>query len=362
VVGGLTPGPDGEYYGLLSCFGANLDQGGSYSVSPTRGFNSLEISDLGTLPVGELSLGSDGNLYGVYDVQQTPNFSGEIFGLFGAPLTPLHPFTDGTEPVGGIIQASDGRFYGLTAGTASVQGTVYKLALSPFAPTNVTATGGPGSATLSWTGTNTANTYTVYESTSPPGEFQTLTAVQSGITGTSVTITGLTNGTTYYFAVSGTNEAGTGAPSDQVSAQPKAAPSALTDVAANGQITLTWTAAPGASSYDIYEGASAGGEASSPVKTGITGTSAVITGLTNGKAYFFRVAAVYSAAVGPESNEIVATPTGASSSGGGALDELSIWMLAMLAVARRLRPTRGLSRASCFNANAESPCATSRRR
>jgi hypothetical protein len=238
--------------------------------------------------------------------------------------------------VGGIIQASDGRFYGLTAGSGSVQGTVYKLALSPFPPTNVTAIGGSGSVTLNWTTTITANTYTVYESTSPPGQDQTSTAVQSGITGTSATIAGLTNGTTYYFAVSGTNEAGTGAPSAEVSAQPRAAPSALTDVAANGQITLTWTAAPGASSYDIYEGASAGSEGSSPVKTGITGTSAAITGLTNGKAYFFRVAAVYSTGVGPESNEIVATPTGGSGSGGGALDELSIWMLALLTVASRL--------------------------
>ncbi|BBL76818.1 CARDB domain-containing protein [Methylomagnum ishizawai] len=77
----------------------------------------------------------------------------------------------------------------------------------------------------------------------------------------------------------------------------------------DGQATLNWAAVAGAASYNIYRGTTAGGESSTPVKTGLTGTSATLTGLVNGTKYFFKMAAVNSAETSPLSNEVSATPT-----------------------------------------------------
>ena len=76
----------------------------------------------------------------------------------------------------------------------------------PGAPTGISATGGNAEADVSWRapvsdGGAAISQYTVISS---PGGLTATTA------GTSVTVTGLTNGTVYTFAVTATNSAGTG--------------------------------------------------------------------------------------------------------------------------------------------------------
>lgn len=92
----------------------------------------------------------------------------------------------------------------------------------PAAPTGLTATAGNGSVSLAWSASSGAATYNVYEGTSSGAESGQ--PLKEGITGTSTTITGLTNGTTYYFTVAAVDTGGTSAASNQASAKP-AAPS-----------------------------------------------------------------------------------------------------------------------------------------
>ncbi|CAK0758973.1 conserved exported hypothetical protein [Gammaproteobacteria bacterium] len=83
-----------------------------------------------------------------------------------------------------------------------------------------------------------------------------------------------------------------------------AAPVIASAVAGYSQVTLKWSAVTGATSYKIYQGVTAGGESTTPVKTSVTGTSVVIIGLTNGSKYFFKMAAVNAAGTSALSNEV----------------------------------------------------------
>ncbi len=85
-----------------------------------------------------------------------------------------------------------------------------------------------------------------------------------------------------------------------------AAPTNLTAAAGNAQIALSWTGSAGAASYNLYRGASTGTE--TLYKSGVTATSYTDTGLTNGTAYFYQVAAVSSAGLSAKSGEASATP------------------------------------------------------
>ena len=96
-----------------------------------------------------------------------------------------------------------------------------------------------------------------------------------------------------------------------------AAPTGLTATAGNAQVALAWTGSSGATSYNVYRGTSAGAESSTAIATGITATSYTNTGLTNGTAYYYKVAAVDSAGTSSLSNEASGTPSGGEAPFGG---------------------------------------------
>jgi len=184
----------------------------------------------------------------------------------------------------------------------------------PSAPTGLTATAGNTQVALSWTASSGAASYNVYRGTTAGGE--STTAIATGITTTSYTNTGLTNGSTYYYKVKAVNASGTSGYSNEASATPNlaipAAPTGLTATAGNAQVVLTWTASSGATSYNVYRGTTAGGESTTAVATGITTLSYTNTGLTNGTAYYYKVKAANSAGSSGYSNEATATPTAAT--------------------------------------------------
>jgi fibronectin type 3 domain-containing protein len=187
---------------------------------------------------------------------------------------------------------------------------------SPAAPTGLTATAGNTQVGLSWTASSGATSYNVYRGTSAGGE--STTAIATGITSTSYTNTGLTNGTAYYYKVAAVSSYGTSGYSNEANATPVAAiptaPTGLSATGGNTQISLGWTASSGATSYNVYRGTSAGGESGTAIATGITTTTYTNTGLTNGMAYYYKVAAVNSSGTSGYSNEASATPTAGTSS------------------------------------------------
>jgi uncharacterized repeat protein (TIGR03803 family) len=115
--GGLVQASNGNLYGnTLSGGGGN---GALYSITPQGAFTSLVSfsssgQNAGYNPIGTLIQATDGNLYGV-----TAGMSGVIpptvyrISLSGA-LTTLYTFSpeEGGGPLGGLLQASDGNFYG----------------------------------------------------------------------------------------------------------------------------------------------------------------------------------------------------------------------------------------------------------
>ena len=198
----------------------------------------------------------------------------------------------------------------------------------PAAPTDVAAEAGDQSATLSWKSGNAdfeengpAESYNIYYSTSSG---LTTTQYDNKITGASspYEVTGLTNGVTYYFIVTGVNSAGEGEASGVVAAapfEPETAPSAPVNVMAEAgdqKVTLTWASGDEdlyrnspAESYNIYYSETSGVTAANYDQKITDATSPrEITGLTNGVTYYFIVTGVNATGEGEASTEVSAEP------------------------------------------------------
>ncbi|MBI3617463.1 MAG: hypothetical protein HY210_04500 [Candidatus Omnitrophica bacterium] len=182
-----------------------------------------------------------------------------------------------------------------------------RSAMPVAAPVLNTATAGDKQVTLAWTAATGAAGYKIYYGTAP-GVYGTPITVGNVTTST---VTGLTNGTTYYFAVSGTNTSGESARSNERSAAPvppaPAAPVLSTATAGDKQVTLDWAAATGAAGYKIYYGTAPGVYGGTPITVGNITTSTV-TGLTNGTTYYFAVSATNTGGESLRSNEMSAIP------------------------------------------------------
>jgi outer membrane protein assembly factor BamB len=212
------------------------------------------------------------------------------------------------------------------------------------APQNLVLTPGVGQIAVSWNASPGATGYSVYLGTSAGGE--SATPAQT-VTGLQAVFTGLTSASTYYFYVQATTGIGPSLPSAEVSAMPKA-PAGPTNLAATGgmnEVTLTWSASSGATSYNVYQGTSAGGESATPVQTGITGLSTAISGLGAATQYYYVVRADTVDGTSVASNEASATTSAAAPSGhsgGGTIDRWSVLALALLAMARLRSKRRGV--------------------
>lgn len=124
---------NGAFYGTAYSAGAPSGCGTIYRIV---GPGAIQImhrfnKTTGCYPTG-LVLGTDGNFYGT--TQEGGTFEdGVVFSMTPAGIvTVLHSFdpnSDGTEPVGTLIQANDGNFYGATktSGFATFGPIIFKI-------------------------------------------------------------------------------------------------------------------------------------------------------------------------------------------------------------------------------------------
>ena len=197
--------------------------------------------------------------------------------------------TDGTDTLRGIEEL---RF----ADTGN--------AVAPGAPTGVTAVAGNAQATVTFTApaSDGGSPIIEYEVDVLAGTTLVRT-VEVLAPATSTVVTGLTNGTAYTFVVRAVNAVGVSADSaPSVAVTPRAptvpaAPTGVTATAGNASATVAWTpptntGGSAITSYSVQVRNAAGTVLRTVTGVPATATSTVVTGLTNGTAYNFRVRAV----------------------------------------------------------------------
>jgi uncharacterized repeat protein (TIGR03803 family) len=201
---------NGNYYGVTPIGGAN-NAGTVYQLTPAGvettiySFCSVGASCAdGSFPEGALVAGSDGNLYGTTYSGGT-NGDGTVFKITttGA-LTTLYNFgskasaADGANPLGALVQGSDGNFYGTTylGGNSTSSGTVFKI-----------TSGGSLTTIYSFSGPDGANPEGDLVQSIVNGEFYGATAAggNSNSAGTAFDITSSGSLTTIYDFCSKTN-------------------------------------------------------------------------------------------------------------------------------------------------------------
>ena len=161
-LGTLVQGADGNFYGTTSMGGTSYGSGTVFSITTDgtlttmHSFGGVKYGD-GSKPLAGLVLGTDGNFYGTTEYGGNNNGQcgpgcGTIFQITpkGAEAT-LYQFclqhindncTDGSLPFAGLIQDTNGMFYGTAeSGGANIVGEVFSLSmgLGPFVETNPVA-------------------------------------------------------------------------------------------------------------------------------------------------------------------------------------------------------------------------------
>jgi Fibronectin type III domain len=198
---------------------------------------------------------------------------------------------------------------------------------TPAAPGELTARVAPaagvasGEVDLSWAaaaGNGADVTDYVIESSTDGLTWATVDDGESAAT--TATVAGLSNGTRYRFRVAAVNVAGVGPASAETAATPTGAPAAPAGLRAavaptprvlSGQVRLTWSAPSNAglviTDYVIQR--SLDGTTWRTVEEGVSrSASRIVSGLANGRAYQFRVAAKNAVGLGAWSTAIEATP------------------------------------------------------
>jgi hypothetical protein len=184
------------------------------------------------------SVGSTQNYSGAYTADGTlalaykpstgtgsQSFTVNMSRFAGAVTAQWYDPTNGSYTTIGTGLANSGTMTFTSPATNSVGKNDFVLVLQaapptqpPSPPTGLAAVAGNAQVTLSWNVTATATSYNVFRSTTGGGA--NYTQVASGVTATTYTDKGLTNGTKYFYEASAVNGIGQSGKSSEVSATP----------------------------------------------------------------------------------------------------------------------------------------------
>jgi uncharacterized repeat protein (TIGR03803 family) len=150
---GLVQGSDGSFYGTTEDGGPNGGYGTVFKISTSGALTTLYAFGTvtntngdpvdGGIPRAGLVQGSDGYFYGTTSRFGTNGLdnggNGTVFKVStNGALTSLYSFTgtqDGAWPYAGLVQGTDGNFYGTTCyGGTSDNGIVFRLTVVPMPP------------------------------------------------------------------------------------------------------------------------------------------------------------------------------------------------------------------------------------
>jgi len=199
-----------------------------------------------------------------------------------------------------------------TAVTASAVSKVTVQEAVPGAPIIQSAIAGDGHANITWSEVDDATGYKIFSSTTS-GAYDDRPAETVTDAVYSYNVTGLENGTTYYFVVKATNTGGDSTFSNEVSATPQVpapgAPVLVSAVAGDKQVNISWSGVSGSTGYKIFSSITSGVygyQHDTTVTDSVYSYNA--TGLENGIEYYFVIKATNPGGDSPDSPEVSAVP------------------------------------------------------
>ncbi|QVT79689.1 Amylopullulanase [Nocardioides aquaticus] len=214
-----------------------------------------------------------------------------------------------TEAVGSFdFRAMTAPFNGASAVTTAprtleVTATPPTDITPPAVPTGVVATPGNGHVGLAWSPVTASDLdgYLVYRAPTANGPWAKLTAIPNTATGYDAT--GLTNGTTYWFAITSIDDTGNesaksapgqGTPAAVLDTTPPAVPTGVVATPGNGHVGLAWSpvTASDLDGYLVYRAPTANGPWAKLTAIPNTATGYDATGLTNGTTYWFAITSI----------------------------------------------------------------------
>jgi alpha-L-fucosidase 2 len=236
--GSLSPMNDREYdfdtsgHGVISGDFGSLDTG--WATPPTANtWHYVAVTYDGT----NLLAYVDGSL-NVTHVIGTPIATVQTLMQVGSAIAGAGS-TGGNDPFQGYIACARAESGVLTASDIANNYAMGPLGTAAaITPGGLVAVSGDGQVQLSWNASANAASYNVKRSSNLSGVYND---VATNLTALGYTNTALTDGMTYYYAVSAVNAAGESANSAVASAEPVSlTPPGLNVAVDNGQLQLTW--------------------------------------------------------------------------------------------------------------------------
>ena len=202
-----------------------------------------------------------------------------------------------------VVTASNGTCSSANSNEAAASPTC----TPPAAPTGLTTTAGNGSVTLNWTASASATSYSIYRNSDGTSTYVFVNSTSQP----TFTDSNVVNGTKYYYVVSASNGSCSSGHSVQVpitpACAPPSAPTGVTPTAGDGQISLAWTASPGATLYRVSRNTTGTGtftQIATPASSSYLDRT-----LVNGTKYYYVVAASNGSCWSANSLVASATPT-----------------------------------------------------